>query len=151
MKKNYISNSEESVRMFKNDFLESLSKIHFSVPLFIYVPVIVICTYKAFINHISIGAYALYFVFGILIWTATEYVLHRYIFHYAPKSKWGLRIHFIFHGVHHDYPRDPKRLVMVPSVSLPLAVAFYFPFCIIFKPLTSLLIFFGFRFRISCL
>ena len=125
MKKNYISNSEESVRMFKNDFLESLSKIHFSVPLFIYVPVIVVFTYKAFISHISIGAYALYFVFGILIWTATEYVLHRFIFHYVPKSNWGLRLHFIFHGVHHDYPRDSKRLVMVPTVSIPLAALFY--------------------------
>ena len=146
MKKNYISNSEESVRMFINDFLESLSKIHFSVPLFIYVPVIAICTYKAFINHISIGAYALYFVFGILIWTATEYVLHRYIFHYAPKSKWGLRIHFIFHGVHHDYPRDPKRLVMVPSVSLPLAVAFYFLFALFLSPSHLYSFFSGFVF-----
>jgi 4-hydroxysphinganine ceramide fatty acyl 2-hydroxylase len=35
MKKNYISNSQESVRMFKSDLLESLSKVHFTVPLFI--------------------------------------------------------------------------------------------------------------------
>ena len=114
--------------MFKNDFLESLSKIHFSVPLFIFVPVITIFTYKAFINDIGVGAYALYFAIGVFVWTATEYSLHRYIFHFVPKSQWGLRLHFIFHGVHHDYPRDAKRLVMVPSVSLPLAVAFYLLF-----------------------
>ena len=125
MKKNYVSNSEKSVRMFKNDFLESLSKIHFSVPLFIFIPIIIYFTYSAFTNQITIGAYALYFAFGIFIWTATEYILHRFVFHFVPKSKWGLRIHFIFHGVHHDYPRDSKRLVMVPSVSLPLAALFY--------------------------
>ncbi|HEX8277147.1 MAG TPA: fatty acid hydroxylase, partial [Segetibacter sp.] len=128
MKKNYVSNSSESARMFKNNFLESLSKIHFSVPLFIFVPVILFCTYSAFANNISVLAYAGYFALGVFTWTATEYVLHRYMFHYMPKSKWGLRLHFIFHGVHHDYPRDSKRLVMVPSVSIPLAAAFYYLF-----------------------
>ena len=146
MKKNYISNSEESVRMFKNDFLESLSKIHFSVPLFIYVPIIIYFTYQAFVNHIGVGAFALYFALGIFIWTATEYILHRYIFHFVPKSKWGLRLHFIFHGVHHDYPRDSKRLVMVPSVSLPLAVAFYFLFALFLTPVHLYSFFSGFIF-----
>jgi sterol desaturase/sphingolipid hydroxylase (fatty acid hydroxylase superfamily) len=134
MKKNYVSNSEESVRMFKSDFLESLSKIHFSVPLFIFVPVIIVFTYKAFINHTGIAEYALYLALGIFIWSAAEYVLHRYIFHFVPKTKWGLRLHFIFHGVHHDYPRDSKRLVMVPSVSLPLAVIFYSLFSLFLSP-----------------
>lgn len=128
MKKNYISNSRESVRMFKNDFLEGLSKIHFSVPLFIFVPVIIYFTYKAILNNITAAAFAGFFILGIFIWTATEYVLHRYLFHFVPKSEWGLRLHFIFHGVHHDYPRDSKRLVMVPSVSVPLAALFYFLF-----------------------
>ena len=31
-------------------------------------------------------------------------------------------MHFIIHGVHHDYPHDPMRLVMPPSVSIPLAI-----------------------------
>ncbi|MDQ6815041.1 MAG: sterol desaturase family protein [Bacteroidota bacterium] len=128
MKKNYVSNSRESVRMFNNDFLEGLSKIHFSVPLFIFIPVIAYSSYKAIINNISSTAFIGYFVLGLFVWTATEYVLHRYLFHFVPKSEWGLRLHFIFHGVHHDYPRDSKRLVMVPSVSIPLAALFYFLF-----------------------
>ena len=128
MKKNYISNSRESVRMFKNDFLEGLSKIHFSIPLFIFVPVIILFTYLAIVNDITTLAFTGYFILGLFVWTATEYVLHRYLFHFVPKSKWGLRLHFIFHGVHHDYPRDSKRLVMVPSVSIPLAALFYFLF-----------------------
>ena len=90
MKKNYISNSRESVRMFKNDFLESLSKIHFAVPLFIFVPVIAYFTYEAIINNISVTAFTGYFILGIFVWTATEYVLHRYVFHFVPKSQWGL-------------------------------------------------------------
>jgi sterol desaturase/sphingolipid hydroxylase (fatty acid hydroxylase superfamily) len=128
MKKNYVSNSEESIRMFKSSLMELLSKVHFSVPLFIYIPVIIYFSVKAFAAGIGFGGFALYFAFGLLVWTATEYLLHRFIFHYHPTSEFGKRIHFIFHGVHHDYPRDKKRLVMPPSASIPLAAFFYFLF-----------------------
>jgi len=141
MKKNYVSNSRESVRMFKNDFLEGLSKIHFSVPLFIFVPVIIYFSYRSVANNISAASFALFFILGIFVWSATEYVLHRFLFHFVPKSQWGLRLHFIFHGVHHDYPRDSKRLVMVPSVSIPLAALFYLLFSL-FLTKTNLYAFF---------
>jgi sterol desaturase/sphingolipid hydroxylase (fatty acid hydroxylase superfamily) len=35
------------------------------------------------------------------------------------------------HGVHHDHPNDPLRLVMPPAVSVPLAAAFYGVFVLI--------------------
>jgi len=142
MKKNYVSNSSESTRMFKSGWMEGLSKVHFSVPLYIYVPVIIFCTYKAFYNGIDALAYLGYYFTGLAVWTATEYLLHRFIFHYHPTSKWGQRIHFIFHGVHHDYPRDAKRLVMPPSASIPLAIGFYFLFLWILKDQTKLFAFF---------
>src|ERR1700744_4076410 len=129
MKKKYISNLQESVRMFKNDILEALSKVHFLVPVFIFVPVILYCTYLAlFDKQIGVLAYFEYFFIGLFVWTFVEYIMHRFVFHYVPKNKFGLRLHFIFHGVHHDYPSDAKRLVLPPSVSIPLATAFYFLF-----------------------
>ncbi|MEM9921660.1 MAG: sterol desaturase family protein [Bacteroidota bacterium] len=133
MKKLYVSNKDESVRMFKSDVLESLSKVHFSVPLILYIPLIVYSLYLASQQpDLSLLAGIGFFAGGVLLWSLVEYLLHRYIFHYVPKSSWGLRMHFIFHGVHHDYPNDSKRLVMPPSVSLPLAVLFYFIFWSIF-------------------
>ncbi len=128
MKKNYVSNSEESIRMFRAGWMEALSKVHFTVPLFIYIPVIFYVSYLSFAGGSSLADFALYFLFGFGVWTITEYVLHRFIFHYHPDSSWGQRLHFIFHGVHHDYPRDKKRLVMPPSASIPLAALFYFLF-----------------------
>jgi sterol desaturase/sphingolipid hydroxylase (fatty acid hydroxylase superfamily) len=133
MKKNYVSNSEGSIRMFKSGLIENLSKVHFSVPLFIYIPVIVYFSYQSFDDNIGLPAFALYFFIGLGVWTATEYLLHRFIFHYHPTSEFGQRIHFIFHGVHHDYPRDKMRLVMPPSASIPLAALFYFLFSLIFS------------------
>ena len=128
MKKNYISNSEESIRMFKSDLMESLSKVHFAVPLFVFVPGILFFVYKAIAEGISLLNFGLYFIIGSGVWTLTEYIMHRFIFHYHPSSEFGKKMHFIFHGVHHDYPRDKKRLVLPPSVSIPLATGFYFLF-----------------------
>jgi sterol desaturase/sphingolipid hydroxylase (fatty acid hydroxylase superfamily) len=127
--KKYISNSQESVRMFKSDLMETLSKVHYLVPVFIFVPVILVCTYLAFfVKNIGVLIYFEYFFIGLFVWTFVEYIMHRFIFHYVPKNKFGLRLHFIFHGVHHDYPSDAKRLVLPPSVSIPLATGFYFLF-----------------------
>jgi len=129
MKKNYVSNSQESVRMFKSDLLESLSKVHFLVPIFIFVAVIGFFIYEAFAQSIGVVTFIEMFILGLFIWTLVEYVMHRFLFHYMPPDKpWAQRLHFIFHGVHHDYPSDAKRLVLPPSVSIPLATAFYFLF-----------------------
>ncbi|MDB5007047.1 MAG: fatty acid hydroxylase [Mucilaginibacter sp.] len=130
MKKNYVSNSQESVRMFKSDLFENLSKVHFTVPLFIFVPVIIFCAYKALFQiPIGIVTFIELFFLGLFVWTFVEYIMHRFVFHYMPPDKpWAMRLHFIFHGVHHDYPSDAKRLVLPPSVSIPLAAGFYFLF-----------------------
>ena len=128
MKQHYVSNSEESSRMFKSDFLEMFSKVHYSVPLIVFVPVISYFLYMAFTSSIGLINGVLYFLLGFGIWTITEYIMHRFVFHFVPKSKIGLRLHFIFHGVHHDYPKDRLRLVLPPAVSIPLATAFYFLF-----------------------
>lgn len=142
MAKNYISNSTESIRMFKSSLMESMSKVHFTVPLYIYIPVIAYLSYLS-ITGTNVLLYLGYLVFGFAVWTATEYILHRYVFHFVPKSKWGLRLHFIFHGVHHDYPRDKKRLVMPPSASIPMALILYFFFSLFFAVKANLYGFFA--------
>ncbi|MFC2085500.1 sterol desaturase family protein, partial [Bacteroidota bacterium] len=125
----YISNKDETVRMFKSNFLEVFSKIHWTIPLYIYIPVIFFSLYLSIIEYrLNVLSILSYFIIGLVVWTFTEYILHRFLFHYNPRSRIGKRLHFIFHGVHHDYPRDSKRLVMPPSVSIPLALIFFLGF-----------------------
>jgi sterol desaturase/sphingolipid hydroxylase (fatty acid hydroxylase superfamily) len=145
MAKNFVSNKDETVRMFESNFLEAFSRVHFSVPIIIYLPVIVYLLYLsiAVYNSAPLTIVGL-FLAGTAFWSLTEYILHRYIFHFPAKSKFGKKIHFIFHGVHHDYPSDSKRLVMPPSVSIPLAVIFYFVFLLIFGQELMLPFFAGF-------
>ena len=145
MAKNYVSNSRESPRMFKSNFLEPLSKVHYSVPLFIFLPVIGYFSWSAlFPGNMSLLSFAAYYLGGLFIWSLTEYLMHRFVFHFTPKGKLMERIHFIFHGVHHDYPNDAMRLVMPPSVSIPLATGFYFLFSLFFTELPLAAFFSGF-------
>jgi len=145
MAKKFVSNKDETVRMFKSDFMESLSRVHPSVPLIIFVPVILYMLYLSIFDF-KIGVLSIVglVVFGLFIWTITEYLLHRFVFHWELKSELGARIHFIFHGVHHDYPSDSRRLVMPPSVSIPLATLFYFLFSFLIGNIFVLPFFAGF-------
>jgi sterol desaturase/sphingolipid hydroxylase (fatty acid hydroxylase superfamily) len=145
MAKNYVSNSTESSRMFKSNVLESLSKVHFSVPLFIFVPVIFYFSWKSLVvGGLPWYDFVLIVSGGLFVWTFTEYFMHRFVFHFKPRGKWMERIHFIFHGVHHDYPNDAKRLVMPPSVSIPLATGFYYLFLLMMKEFYAAAFFSGF-------
>ena len=134
-KKLFVSHKDESIRMFKSPIADAMSRVHFAIPLALYVPVSLFFSYRAFfvIDHPAWMA-ALVLLGGLLFWTFTEYMLHRFVFHYHPKSKLGQRIHFIAHGVHHDYPNDSMRLVLPPSISLPLAVLFYGLFHLVWGP-----------------
>jgi len=131
--RHYVSKKNETVRMFESDFMEFFSRVHPATPLLLYMPVVGCMLYLSLWQRkLSIPTVAGLFVLGILLWTLLEYLIHRYIFHYEPTSHLGKRLHYIVHGVHHDYPNDARRLVMPPSVSVPLAVLFYILFLLIF-------------------
>jgi sterol desaturase/sphingolipid hydroxylase (fatty acid hydroxylase superfamily) len=131
MQKKFVTNSEKSSRMFQSNLLEALSKVHFMIPIIIYVPLIIYWVYLSFerYNQTAI-VISEYFLLGLFIWSLAEYTLHRFVFHYQPTSRTGKRLHFILHGVHHDYPSDKLRLVMPPSISLILALIFFLFFSI---------------------
>ncbi|MGQ9819902.1 MAG: sterol desaturase family protein [Candidatus Kapaibacteriales bacterium] len=139
-----ISNKEETVRLFQNNLLEFLSKVPWWIPMLIYIPTIGYFLLLSFKNIESVYIIIFFFAFGLFWWTLIEYLIHRFVFHYEPKSQIGDKIIFIFHGVHHAYPKDPLRLVMPPSVSVPLAFAFFYFFDLIFPKNLNLPFFAGF-------
>jgi sterol desaturase/sphingolipid hydroxylase (fatty acid hydroxylase superfamily) len=147
-KKLFVHVKDESARMFKNDTLNALSKVHYTVPLYLYIPPILYFLYVTIfqtpVEQVSIlGRVGLWFA-GLFTWSFFEYGVHRFIFHYNASSEIGKRFHFLSHGVHHDYPQDSTRLVMPPSVSLPLAVLFFFAFSAILGPFMMAPAFVGF-------
>lgn len=120
----FVSNRDETVRLFSNPVLEYFSHIHPATPIAVYVPTVAYCAYTAS-QLTSVATTIVLFVVGVLLWTLFEYVLHRWAFHYQPTSELGKKAHFLVHGIHHDYPRDRTRLVMPLTVSVPLALAIF--------------------------
>ena len=111
--------------MFENNFFEFFSRIPPWQPPAIFVPVILWSLYSSFTAEVSALAIVACFVAGVLHWTLMEYLFHRFVFHYEADSKFGKRLIWIFHGVHHDWPNDKLRLVFPPILTIPLAVIFW--------------------------
>ncbi|MHB8490973.1 MAG: sterol desaturase family protein [Solirubrobacteraceae bacterium] len=110
--------------MFDSDLLDLLSRVHPSVPAIIFVPAIVALAVWG-LSRVGLLAFGGLVLGGYLLWTLFEYWLHRLVFHFEPGHGIGARLHWIIHGVHHDHPNDPMRLVMPPSVSVPLAAIIF--------------------------
>ena len=149
MAKQYVSNEDVSVRIFKSDVMEFFSHVHWTVPHMLYLPLISVMLVVAG-GSLPLLEVAVYAVGGTALWTAVEYFAHRFVFHAGPRIEGEVREivlglppgepalqhmktlrqrhYFIAHGVHHDFPNDTKRLVLPPSVSIPLAVVFFFLF-----------------------
>lgn len=144
MEKHYISNKDESVPMFQRRWMDVFSRVHPAVPHLLYVPFIGFLLYLAWRARVPAVYIVSLFALGLFLWTFAEYILHRFVFHFHTKTAFGRRVWFIIHGVHHDYPRDSRRLVMPPSVSIPLCVLFYWVFRLSFGPDYMFPVFAGF-------
>ena len=119
-----------SPRMFDSPLLDKVSRVHPAVPPILFVPAILFLL----VEGLARGSGWLTvpeLLGGYLFWTLTEYWLHRIVFHFEPDHGLGARLHWIIHGVHHDHPNDPMRLVMPPSLSIPLAAVFVFGFYLV--------------------
>ncbi|MFM7839043.1 MAG: sterol desaturase family protein [Chitinophagaceae bacterium] len=113
-------------RLFKNPYLEMLTKAHPLVIWGMYLPILSYLLIRANIHfHFTLGRIVLTFLAGMFFWTFFEYIAHRFIFHLISERLSLTRFAYILHGNHHHYPRDRQRLFMPPVPSL-LIAAFIF-------------------------
>jgi len=159
---------DPTVRMFEKDWMERLSRVPPWLPHVLYVPVVTFMLVRSVWLGVGVASTAGLAVLGLLAWTATEFLLHRYVFHEIADEKtersvklkvhripqdepilphlegWREKFYFVAHGVHHEFPSDPRRLVMPPSVSIPLAVLFFTLFMLTLGPHLTPAFFAGF-------
>lgn len=126
-----MKNSKESIRLFENPILESLTKTN---ALFVITTLALISlsilVFGIIKIKLSILGYIVLFLSGTFVYTLAEYLIHRFIYHleeYKNPKKWIFKIH----GMHHTTPRDKQRLVLPLPVSIPLAGLFMFIFWLI--------------------
>ncbi|GAA3654561.1 sterol desaturase family protein [Streptomyces chitinivorans] len=103
--------------LFRSPFLDRFTRVHPAVPVALYGPPAVLLAALA-APRLGWAALAGHILLGYALWTLTEYWVHRALFHLTPRSSRGRRLHWMVHGVHHDHPDDPRRLVMPPPASL---------------------------------
>ncbi len=114
----------DSPPMFESRLLDACSRVHPLVPVLVFVPGIVLLAAWS-LSNVSLPATIGLMIGGYALWTLFEYWLHRIVFHFEPEDGFGARLHWIIHGVHHEHPNDPLRLVMPPAVSIPLGAAVF--------------------------
>ena len=106
-------------RLFRNDYMEMMTKTHPIVVYCMYFPVIAFMLYYGTVHKgVSVGSELLLFFSGIAFWTLFEYIMHRYLFHMFVESERAKKFVYTLHGVHHEYPRDKERLFMPPVPSI---------------------------------
>ncbi len=115
----YVIDKKGSGRQFRSDFFEAFSKCHGLTPLFVYIPIILVCLW--FSRHLAPGRIVLLVLIGLFIWTLAEYWLHRLVFHWEGSKAF----HYFVHGIHHEYPNDRGRMVMPPGASAVPALMFW--------------------------
>jgi sterol desaturase/sphingolipid hydroxylase (fatty acid hydroxylase superfamily) len=112
-------------KLFKNRYLEYFTKSHPLIIWSIYLPVIIGMIYYSIVirNQKSLLILSV-FACGILFWTFFEYIMHRFAFHFISENKKIRQVVYIFHGNHHEYPRDKERLFMpaIPSILIAIQI-----------------------------
>ena len=126
-------NPQKNDQIFKNKFLESLTRTHIAVPLTIfYGAAIILIGFSLYYGAIAPMSNLWVFVVGFLFFTLVEYLVHRYAFHIKTDTPAKEKFQYTFHGVHHDHPRDKSRLAMPPVASVTLATIIFIAYKLVF-------------------
>src|SRR4029079_16749939 len=88
-------------QLFQNEYLEYLTKTHPLVIWTLYLPLII---YLPYYTSVNLGFYLwkilLLFITGMFFWTFFEYIMHRFIFHWAGDNVIAKRVIYVLHGNH---------------------------------------------------
>lgn len=112
-------------RMFEQEWLERLSWVNPALLPFIFVPPALWLIWTGVGRDLSAAVVALLVLGGVLAWSLTEYVVHRFLFHFRSRSELGQTVAYLLHGVHHAFPDDDRRWAIPLTVSIPVAGGLY--------------------------
>jgi 4-hydroxysphinganine ceramide fatty acyl 2-hydroxylase len=121
-KKAFVTNEDVSPVLFQNKYLDKLTRTHIAVPVslfFLYAGGLLY--YTRVKTDLSLLMVVALFFAGLLFFTFIEYLVHRNVYHMEPTTERKAKMQYTMHGVHHDYPKDKKRLAMPPAASVLIA------------------------------
>jgi dihydroceramide fatty acyl 2-hydroxylase len=113
-----------SPAIFPFPALDRLTRAHPATPAVVFLPAVVVLGYFG-IHGMGVSEGLGAAATGYVFWTLCEYWGHRGVFHFEPEEGLGAKLHWMIHGVHHDHPNDPRRLVLPPAFAIPLGLLFF--------------------------
>ncbi|WP_163718089.1 sterol desaturase family protein [Mangrovibacterium lignilyticum] len=117
-----MEESKFEAKFSQNKILENLSKTNTYIAISIYILAATLAFYFGY-KHLDIPLstkFGLLF-FGLFIFSLTEYLVHRYVYHF-PKIGPFRNLAYDLHDFHHHHPKDKKRLAMPIPVAVVIAV-----------------------------
>lgn len=112
-----MPSSAPRIKLFENRWLEKLTVVSAKGFIALWSLGLPAIAWVAWGSAGVVAATTLVFA-GVILWTLTEYVLHRFLFHWEPVSAALAQFVFVMHGNHHAVPNDPLRNLMPPIVSI---------------------------------
>lgn len=142
---------QSRITLFENRWLEKLTVVSAPVFMVLWAVGLPLIAWQAWdttlgattagtitvVGTASAGLALLLVMAGALLWTATEYALHRFLFHWEPGSATLAKFVFVMHGNHHHVPNDPLRNLMPPMVSIPVGGIVWAGFVALIGPMGS--------------
>jgi 4-hydroxysphinganine ceramide fatty acyl 2-hydroxylase len=126
----------ESGRIFRSPVLEALTRTHIAYPLSIFTSIAVWGAWFGLHRaDLGAGSVAVLMLGGALFFTWVEYTVHRWFYHMRTDGPRKARIQYVFHGVHHEHPRDRRRLALPPWMSVLVAMGFVALFRLVLGPM----------------
>lgn len=114
---------EPVVRLYENPILEALTRVHPAVPILIWGPIAIGLILLGYFQGLGPWTSVGIAVAGLFSWTFVEYVLHRWIFHWEPRSPKLKEFFYPMHQLHHEV-QEWDRLLAPPMMAVPLWMIF---------------------------
>lgn len=106
--------------------VEAFTKTHSYVPVSLFILAgILLIAYAVSEQILTTKELIVTYFIGLFVFTFVEYMVHRYVFHMKLSNKIRIKTQYLFHGVHHEFPKDRSRLAMPPLVSITIALLFF--------------------------
>ena len=130
------------LRLFRWDFLEKFTHTPVQVIPIFWLPIAAALAFKGLSSWPAGTAWQWFPCMVVLgfavVWTLTEYVVHRHFFHGKVRWRWQEEFMFLIHGIHHVQPHTSTRLVSPLTFSIPVASLFFLFFRTIFQVIGQL-------------
>eukprot|EP00878_Enallax_costatus_P010132 GHUV01010577.1.p1 GENE.GHUV01010577.1~~GHUV01010577.1.p1 ORF type:complete len:229 (+),score=25.17 GHUV01010577.1:506-1192(+) len=126
-------------RFFRSSILENITQCPWWVVPLVWLPIYAAASFIATVqHHVELAQLAVLQLQGVVLWQFIEYCIHRFLFHARVSSRWGIRVHFLFHGNHHKFPKDKDRLVFPPIPAAAIASCIYGLLCLLLQRATAI-------------